>query len=185
VSLDQSASENSTNPFAGILPGQPAPFFLDQGEGEKSVVFDTLFTILLSGDETDGQYGAFTTEGPAGEMIPPHMHPYTHEIFFCIEGEVRLWLDDEKGFKAQRLLERGGFAFIPAGTIHAFRLEAPTRVFGVSTGGFERFFHGIGKPTDKPGIPAPEDFYVPSREQFETAGEKYGTVFRPDFVFDV
>jgi hypothetical protein len=51
---------DGTNPYAGILPGKPAPYFLEAGEGEKSIVFDTTFNILLSGDETEGQFGALS-----------------------------------------------------------------------------------------------------------------------------
>jgi quercetin 2,3-dioxygenase len=169
------------NPFEGILPGMPAPFYLEPGEGEKSVVFDTLFTIMLTGDETNGQYGVFTTDGPAGDRIPAHYHPRTHEIFYIVEGAVHLWMDDQNGFKEDRILEKGGFGFIPSGTVHAFQIVETARVFGVGTGGFERFFHALGTPTDKPGIP--EHPYIPEGRQFGQAGEKYGTVFLPDFTF--
>jgi quercetin 2,3-dioxygenase len=172
---------DGTNPFEGILPGTPTPFFLAPGEGEKSVVFDTTFNILLSGDETENQYGVFTTVGPAGEMIPPHLHPGAHEIFYIIEGGVHLWMDDQAGFKDDRILEAGGFAFIPKGTVHAFQMTMPSRVFGVATGGFERFFHGIGTPTDDPGIPAVP--FIPEIPQMIEAGKKYGTIFLPDFTF--
>ena len=182
MSLDEAQSA-STHPHAGILPGSPKPYYLDKGEGEKSVVFDTLFTVLLSGDETEGQYDVFTTEGNAGDIIPAHLHPYTHEIFFIIDGAVHLWLDDEQGFKDDRVLEAGAIGYIPKGTIHAFRIESTARVLGVSTGGFARFFHAMGTPTTKTGIPEPKDFYIPSIDQMRAAGELYGTVFRPDYTF--
>ena len=167
--------------FEGILPGKPAPFWLQKGEGEKSVVFDTLFTILLSGDETEGQYGAFTTEGPSGERIPAHFHPTTHEIFYVIDGKLQLWLDDQQDFHESRVMNTGDFAFIPKGVVHAFQLLAPTRVFGVGTGGFERFFNAMGTPTETPG--SPEVPYIPSIPQMIGAGQKYGTVFLPEFRF--
>lgn len=176
-----SAVDSPDLTFAGILPGIPSPYFLEPGEGEKSIVFDTTFNILLSGDETEGQYGVFTTVGPAGEMIPPHIHPRAHEIFYVLDGAVRLWMDDEKGFQQDRVLTTGGFGFVPAGTIHAFQMTAPSRIFGIATGGFERFFHAIGTPTDDPGVPIVP--FIPSREVMGAAGEQYGTVFRPDVRF--
>jgi quercetin 2,3-dioxygenase len=169
--------------FAGILPGTPKPYYLEKGEGEKSVVFDTLFTILLTGDETDGQYDVFTTEGNAGDIIPAHLHPVTHEIFFILDGAVHLWLDDEKGTKSDKVLTQGAFGYIPMGTIHAFRIESTARVLGVSSGGFARFFHAMGTPTEKTGIPDPSEFYIPSIPQMMAAGQKYGTIFRPDYKF--
>ncbi len=182
MSLDE--AQTSAHPHAGILPGEPKPYFLEAGGGEKSVVFDTLFEILLTGDETEGQYDVFTCEGNAGQIIPAHIHPYTHEIFFIVNGAVHVWMDDEQGFKDDRVLEVGAFGFVPKGTIHAFRIEsADSKVLGVSTGGFARFFHAMGRPTTKPGIPDPQDFYAPSFDQMRAAGELYGTVFRPDYQF--
>ena len=61
--------------FAGILPGAPKPFVLGNGEGEKSLVFDQLFTVLLSADETEDQFGAFTMQGRKGDRIPAHTAP--------------------------------------------------------------------------------------------------------------
>lgn len=182
MSIDE-AGTTAEHPHKGILPGRPTPFYLEAGEGEKSVVFDTLFTVLLTGDETDGQYDVFTTEGHAGDIIPAHLHPYTHEIFFILEGSVHLWMDDEKDFKDDRVLHTGAFGYVPKNTIHAFRLESTSRVLGVSTGGFARFFHAMGAPTTKPGIPDPSEFYIPSYDQMRAAGELYGTVFRPDYKF--
>jgi quercetin 2,3-dioxygenase len=57
-----------TAPRSGSpLPGGPKPYFLSEGAGEKAVVIDSLFTVLLSADETDGQFGVFTMDGPKGD----------------------------------------------------------------------------------------------------------------------
>ncbi|QAY59347.1 cupin domain-containing protein [Microbacterium protaetiae] len=182
MSLDEATS--TTHPHAGILPGKPAPFFLAPGGGEKSVVFDTLFTVLLTGDETNGQYDVFTCDGNAGQIIPAHVHLDTNEIFFITNGAVHVWMDDENGFKRDEVLTPGGFGYVPQGVIHAFRIEsADSRILGVSTAGFGRFFHEMGKATDKPGIPAPDEFFAPSIEQMMSAGQAHGTIFRPDYSF--
>jgi len=166
----------------GILPREPKSFFLAEGEGEKSLVFDQLFTILLTGEETDGQYGAFTMEGAKGDRIPAHRHPVTHEIFYVVDGEITLWLDDRATFHERRTLVTGDFAFIPADVVHAFQIHDRTKVFGVGTGGFERFFHAMGQPVAEPGLEG-KGVFVPDFAQMRAAGEKYGTVFMPDFVF--
>lgn len=169
------------HPATGVLPGTPAPFYLAQGEGEKSIVFDQLFTLLLTGDETEGQFGVFTVEAPKGEMIPPHLHTTTHEIFYVVDGSCTVWMDDQKGFQGKRTLNTGDFGFVPLDTVHAFRMEAPTKVLGVATGGFERFFHAIGTPTETIGIP--EQPYITPFPQLLAGGQKYDTVFMPDFRF--
>ena len=48
----------------GRPPGSPEAFFLKRGEGEHALLFTDLFTVLLSGDETQGQFGVFTSEAP-------------------------------------------------------------------------------------------------------------------------
>jgi quercetin 2,3-dioxygenase len=178
--IDESAERDQ---FPGVLPGRRVPFMLNNGEGEKSVLFGDLFTIMLTGDETDGQYDVFTSEGHAGDIIPAHMHPWTNETFYIVSGAVHLWLDDEQGTKLDRVLTEGAFAYIPQQVVHAYRMEATSKVIGSSTAGFGRFFHAMGKATEKPGIPGPEDFFVPPFPKMGAAGAKYGTVFRPEFRF--
>jgi quercetin 2,3-dioxygenase len=179
--IDESAERDQ---FPGVLPGRPAPFTLTAGEGEKSVLFGDLFTILLSGDETEGQYDVFTAEGNAGSIIPAHLHLWTHEIFYIVSGAVHVWMDDEQGTKEDKVLQTGDFAYVPKNIVHAYRFEATSKVLGTSTAGFGRFFHAMGRKTEKPGIPDPSEIFVPSREQMQAAGEKYGTLFRPEFRFD-
>jgi len=167
-------------PFAGILPASPRPFVLGNGEGEKSLVFDQLFTILLTGDETEDQYGAFTMQGNRGDRIPAHRHLAAHEIFYVVDGEISVWLDDREDYHSKTTLVTGDFAYVPAGTVHAFQIHNATKVFGVGTAGFERFFHAIGQKTD---LTEPAGVYVPPFEVMRAAGEKYDTVFMPDFAF--
>jgi hypothetical protein len=42
-------------PERSPLPGAPVPYFLTDGDGEHAVVIDSLFTVLLSADETAGR----------------------------------------------------------------------------------------------------------------------------------
>ncbi|MGV2982792.1 quercetin 2,3-dioxygenase [Microbacterium sp. AGC85] len=168
------------SPFAGILPGAPRPFVLGNGEGEKSLVFDQLFTILLSADETDDQYGAFTMQGRAGARIPAHLHLKTNEIFYVVDGEITVWMDDRAEHQSRTTLVTGDFAYVPANTVHAFQVHNSTKVFGVGTAGFERFFHAMGQKTD---VTEAQGVYVPPFEVMRAAGEKYSTVFMPEFQF--
>ncbi len=161
------------------LPGSPKPYFLSDGEGEKAIVIDSLFTVLLSADEADGQFGVFTMDGPKGDAIPPHSHGTHHEIFYVVRGGVTVFLDDEDGRRQVRELGPGDFGYVPAGIVHAYRVEADhTRVLGVSTGGFERFFQTLGEPTDATTYPT-TPLGLPPRERFIEAGQRFDTTFLP------
>src|SRR3954470_870534 len=71
------------------------PYFLRDGEGEKVVMFDQLFTLLVSGHHSNGEFDSFVSEGRPGQAVPPHFHARTYETFFVLDGAVRLWVDDK------------------------------------------------------------------------------------------
>jgi quercetin 2,3-dioxygenase len=161
------------------LPGRPAPFVLAAGEGERAHLFDQLFTVLLSGDETQGQFGVFTMEAPRGRAIPVHAHDDVHEIFYVLDGQVRVAIEDDDGAVLDRVLTTGDFGYVPAGRRHQFRVESlRARTLGVSTGGFERFFAAAGARTDAtmpPAVPV-----IPSPEHLGDAARRYRNEFFPD-----
>src|SRR6476469_9957090 len=116
--------------WKGVLPGKPAPYVLRRGEGEHSMLFTDLFTVLLSGDETEGQFGIITADSPAGDIIPTHSHNETHETFYVLEGTVRLFYADAEGTKQTSLLTAGDFGFVPAGYAHAYQIVEDARMMG-------------------------------------------------------
>jgi quercetin 2,3-dioxygenase len=169
---------------ASPLPGSPKPYFLSQGEGEKAILIDSLFTVLLSAAETGGQFGVFTMDGPKGEAIPAHSHGSHHEIFYVVRGGVTVFLDDERGARQVRELGVGDFAYVPAGIVHSYRVEVDqTRVLGVSTAGFERFFQFVGEPTTADTYPS-SPLGLPPPQRFAEAGQRFDTRFRPDYRMD-
>ena len=162
-----------------LLPGRPEPYFLEAGDGERAIVFDQLFTVLLSKDETDGQFGAFTMEARQGQLIPAHSHVKDHETFYVVEGSLKVFVEDHDGNQVSRVLNAGDFAFVPATYIHAFRVDAPyAKVFGACTAGFERFFHELGQPTDDTGAPTVP--FIPPMEQMIGAFQKFGNIPKLD-----
>ena len=68
-----------------------------------------------------------TADCPPGKLIPTHAHSGTHETFYILEGKVRLFFEDDAGTQTDELLVPGDFAFVPAGTPHAYRVEEAAR----------------------------------------------------------
>jgi len=167
--------------WSGLLPGRPETFFLTRGEGEHAKLFADTFSVLLSGDETDGQFGVFTAQCPPGDIIPTHSHADTHETFYVIEGKVRVFVQLPDGQKVSRLLSEGDFGFVPAGAAHAYRVEAPTRMLGVASGGFERFFQQTGTPADTIDPTSPP--FVPDFPRMGAAAQAHHMQFMPDFTW--
>ena len=164
--------------WRGVLPGRPEPYVLHKGEGEHAMLFGDLFTVLVSGDETAGQFGIITSDCPSGDLIPTHSHDETHETFFILEGKVRLFFTDPQGSRTTRLLTPGDFAFVAAGTPHAYRVEEAARIMGTMTGGFERFFQDMGTPTDHNTRDQPP--FIPDFGRMKAAAQEHRMEFMPD-----
>jgi quercetin 2,3-dioxygenase len=164
--------------WKGVLPGKPEPYVLRRGDGEHAMLFTDLFTVLVSGDETQGQFGIITSESPAGEVIPTHSHNETHETFYVLEGRVRLFFEDTEGTQQTRLLTAGDFGYVPAGFAHAYQIEEAARMMGVLSGGFERFFQHIGTPTDHATADQPP--FIPDFPRMQAAAQQHNMRFMPE-----
>ena len=164
-----------------LLPGRPVPYVLRRGEGEHAMLFTDLFSVLLSGDETNGQFGVITSDSPAGDIIPTHSHNETHETFYVLDGKVRLFFVDAEGDKTSQLLVPGDFGYVPAGTPHAYRIEEAARILGVMTGGFERFFQHMGAPTDNGTKDQPP--FIPEFPRMQAAAQQHNMQFMPNYTW--
>jgi quercetin 2,3-dioxygenase len=165
--------------WKGVLPGKPQPYVLRKGEGEHAMLFTDLFTVLLSGDETENQFGIIVSDSPAGDIIPTHSHNETHETFYVLEGKVRLYYQDAEGAKHSELLNTGDFGYVPAGFAHAYKIEEAARLMGTLSGGFERFFQHMGTPTDSTAKDQPP--FIPDFPRMQAAAQQHAMRFMPDY----
>jgi quercetin 2,3-dioxygenase len=132
------------------VPAERRPYVLMEGEGERLVAADQLFSFLQTSASTEGAFFAVMTEGPAGQPIPWHYHKHHTENFFCLEGRMTLWINGQ-----ELTLYPGDFCQVTAGTVHSYRLDTPyTKFFGwLVPAVFEPFFRYIGDPTDSHVFP--------------------------------
>ncbi|PAP75056.1 quercetin 2,3-dioxygenase [Rubrivirga marina] len=104
--------------------------------------------VLLSTDETDGQFGMFTSDVPPASGPPPHVHERESETLYVASGRFEFWVDGETV-----VCDPGQVAHVPAGVPHTFRnlSEHESRlVVVVAPGGFEGYFAAVGTP--EPGV---------------------------------
>ena len=106
------------------------------------IVGDT-YTILLSGDDTDGRYCLIDMHVPPGGGPPPHRHDF-EESFTILKGEI------ETTFRGKQLLVRAGETVsIPANAPHSFINASgqPARLLCIcAPAGIDEFFLEIGVP---------------------------------------
>ena len=95
---------------------------------------DALWSVLLSGQATVGQFTLLEQLMPEGNGPPPHVHERFAEGFYIIDGSID-YLVGEETVRAQT----GAALWIPAGTVHGFTVTSETaRVLNFYTpGGFD------------------------------------------------
>jgi quercetin dioxygenase-like cupin family protein len=143
-----------------------------------SLAGDT-YTILLTGDDTDGRYTLIDMHVPPGGGPPPHRHDF-EEMFTVLDGEIEVTF-------------RGGTTTAPAGTTvnvpanapHSFGNHAhlPARLLCMCTPpGQEELFMEIGDPVADRTAPPPPLSERALAERMAKAGAlapKYATEFVP------
>jgi quercetin dioxygenase-like cupin family protein len=124
----------------------------DQSLPHLGVVGDT-YTILLTGDDTDGRYCLIAMYIPPGGGPPPHRHDF-EESFTILEGEI------EAIFRGKKTVVRAGQTVnIPANAPHSFTNASnhPARLLCIcAPAGLDQFFLAIGVPVASRTTPPPK-----------------------------
>jgi quercetin dioxygenase-like cupin family protein len=116
-----------------------------------SVVGDT-YTVLLSGDDTNGRFTLIDMYVPPGGGPPPHRHDY-EETFIILDGRLELTF---RG--VSQVAEAGTTVSVPANAPHQFHNSsaAPVRLLCISAPpGQDEFFAAIGDPVPARTSPPP------------------------------
>ncbi len=111
------------------------------------------YTVLLSGEDTDGRYCLIDMVIPPGGGPPPHRHDF-EETFSLLEGEI------EFTFRGEKAVARAGeTVHIPANAPHSFinASERTVRLLCIcAPAGQEEFFSEVGVPVDTRTTVAPK-----------------------------
>ncbi|MBT2563058.1 cupin domain-containing protein [Pedobacter sp. ISL-68] len=129
---------------------------INKNEGEYLGIAGGNYRIIISGEQTSGNYAVIEMTVPPGGGPPPHAHPDIQEMFHVLDGEVEFKTENGK-----QIVSKDGFVNIPlGGAIHCFKntSEKPARLLcTVVPAGLENLFQEIGT-TVLPGqtLPIPE-----------------------------
>ncbi|GAA2667560.1 MULTISPECIES: cupin domain-containing protein [Actinosynnema] len=136
---DQSRSLTIANPDA-------------PGTTHVSLVGNT-YAMLITGEQTNGQYCLIEMRVPDGGGPPPHRHDF-EEMFTVLEGEIEFTFRGEK-----HVVPAGTTINIPANAPHNFRNTsgAPARMLCMCTpAGQDEYFLRIGDVIEGRDAPAPQ-----------------------------
>ncbi len=86
-------------------------------EGELLNIAGGKYRVLISGEDTGGNYAVIEMNVPPGGGPNPHAHADMQEMFYVVEGEIEFRTETGKTVAGV-----GGFINIPlGGAVHAFK----------------------------------------------------------------
>jgi quercetin dioxygenase-like cupin family protein len=146
----------------------------DESLSHIGLVGDT-YTVLISGDETNGRYCVIDMHIPPGGGPPPHRHDF-EESFTVMEGQI------EATFRGEKSVVRTSETLsIPANAPHSFTnaSDTPARLLCIcAPAGQEEFFAEVGVPvstrTTAPPKPSKAE-QAASMKKAEDLAPKYRT----------
>ncbi len=156
----------------------------DEGKGPSISIAGNNYTILISGEQTGGNYAVIDMLVPPGGGPGPHAHKDIQEVFYVVEGEVDFKMEGG-GHKAVK----GTLVNIPlGGAVHGFKNNSDKMAHLLCTvvpAGLDAFFMEMGTP-----VPDNKTFIPPTpptkelMEKLKALGVKYGQEFYPPDYLD-
>ena len=152
-------------------------------DGPTVSVAGNAYRMVVTGNQTGGDYALIEMLLPPGGGPGPHEHPSFHETYYVLDGEVQFWFDD------QTLTARPGqLVSIPkGGGVHQFKNKSAANARMLCTvvpAGLDEFFLKIGQPVEPGTLPSTTSPGPDELERIKTIGERYGQTFFPPDYFD-
>ncbi|TPE43265.1 cupin domain-containing protein [Pontibacter mangrovi] len=153
---------------------------------EELRIFTNLVKLVLTQEQTGGQYAVFEDNVPPLGGPPPHTHP-AEEVFYVLSGDFEFVLNDlANPFRATA----GSVVHVPSNALHTFKNvgdSAGKLLTIVTPGNLVNYFREIGEPitneADRPDLTVPPDFSKINPEKAFGLAPRYEIRFHlPDVV---
>ena len=166
----------STGYEAAIAARATKPIFRPSGTAPAVWGPGDLYSLLVTGEESNNALFQFESIVPKGGGPPPHVHTREDETFYVVSGSLEILLGD-RTYHAKR----GDFVYIPRGTVHRFKNDGDDTAVQLVTfvpSGVEKFFKEVF-PTVKDRNAAPPPVTEDLIRRMNEAAPKYGLIFPP------
>lgn len=145
-------------------------YHLGAGEGDPWWFLDTRMTVKVGGPQSAGGLTLIEFSAPAGFGPPRHVHADEDEMFYVLEGQLRVVCGAED-WQA----DPGSLVFLPRRIEHAFVVtgQQPVRALQITTPAqFEDYIAELGRRPSGPGLPEPQ---APDVARLAEVSARYGT----------
>ena len=148
------------------------PLILQPGEGKSVTIKTSRCTFKVTGKDTNGHFGLFEfVMEPGTEGASPHLHKQLTEMFYVVDGEVELLLDQRKV-----IAQPGAFMLVPENTPHGFsnpgQKQATLLIMFCPADSREKYFEGLAELT--------KDGRQPSKEELIELMQRFDQYLVPD-----
>lgn len=128
----------------------PEPFLVHASDTTDYWSRDALWSVLVSGERTRGDFTMIEQLMPRRNGAPLHVHERLHEYFYLLVGEIRFQTGDDVATAVA-----GSAVSIPPGTPHGFVVVSDTaRVLNMYTpGGFDDRLAHLATPATAKTLP--------------------------------
>lgn len=125
--------------------------------------------VAVRNAHNEGQDGISLIEqwAPYGDSPPLHFHRTEDELFYVLEGELRIQVQQE-----ELRLKPGQALLAPKGIAHTYRVESSGGAHWLvitAHGDFERFVRALARPAEQPTLPPPAG--EPTQEAIQQLSE--------------
>ena len=166
----------STGYEAAIAAHATKPIFRPAGTAPAVYGPGDIYSLLVTGKESNNVFFQFEAIVPEGGGPPPHVHSREDETFYIVSGSLEILLGDKT-----HLAKTGDFVYIPRGTVHRFKNVGSgpaVQLVTFSPAGIEKFFQEVF-PAVKDRKAAPPPVTEELIRKMNDAAPKYGLKFVP------
>jgi quercetin dioxygenase-like cupin family protein len=144
-------------------------YVVEADQGETYWFLGAHLSLTVTGEQSEGGLAIIDTVAPRGHSSPLHVHEREDEIFYVVEGELRVRVGDD-----EHVLRAGATAFGPRRVPHSFVVtsERARYLLMATPAGFEGFIRELGEPALEARIPDPSG--PPDMERLSAVAAKYG-----------
>jgi quercetin dioxygenase-like cupin family protein len=153
---------------------------VNESEGKKLKIAGGNYRIIISGQQTNGEYAVIEMSVPPGAGPNPHSHADFAETFFVVQGEVSF-----KSESGNYIATKNSFVNIPkGGIVHGFKNlsnEPAILLCTVTPAGLDDLFEEMAGYLESESSNSEEE----KKEKINLIFKKYGQKMYPENYFNL
>ncbi len=136
--------------MSSVTAAAPKRFQASRDSAPAYWMLDILWTVLATGEQTGGRFSVLEQIMPEGAAPPPHVHPFSVEVFYLLDGEIAYTVSG-----TELSARTGSLVVVPRNSVHSFRVgsESAHVLNFYLPAGWEQVFPDLTRPAERRELP--------------------------------